>query len=120
MELSQAITIVVYIVLLGLALSFVWFLYRLMNADNPLEWWHFISTRGEDNQHYADLDKLGKFVALIAGTLILVWQGYAYEIKWELLLTYFTYAGAISGWAAYLRYKAKKSVNGNGSTTPAA
>lgn len=96
-----------FAVFVGLGYAF----YRLMIGKNPLEWWHFVSTRGEDGKSYADLDKLGKLVALIVSSVAVLWMAYQAKIDATLLGVYLTFAGAIAGWAAYLR---SKRTNGNG------
>lgn len=96
-----------FVVFAGLAYA----LYRLMTGNNPLEWWHFISTRGEDGKVYADLDKLGKLVALIVSSVAVLWMAYQAKIDATLLGVYLAFAGAIAGWAAYLR--SKRNGNGN-------
>src|SRR3972149_1231373 len=86
--------------------------YRLMTGNNPLEWHHFISTRGENNKSYADLDKLGKLVALIVSSVAVLWMSYQAKIDATLLGVYLGFAGGIARWSAYLRSKRSHGKSG--------
>lgn len=82
-------------------------IHLIINGENPLRWWHFISTRAPDGKEYADLDKLGKVTGIIVGSYVVVTN----KIDAYFLLVYLSYVGAVAGWSAYLRSK-------NGSELP--
>lgn len=84
-------------------LLLIWSLVRLVRSDNPLEWWHFISTRGEDGHNYADLDKLGKVAGIIFGSWAVMVDSYSGKADATVLGVYFAFVGGIAGYSAYLR-----------------
>lgn len=94
-----------------------WLLYRVMRGDNELEWWHFISTKGLDGRHYADLDKLGKVAGIAFGSWSVLRVAHQPNLDltgFALVLTaYFAFVGGVAGYAAYLRMKNGER-NGNG------
>lgn len=92
---------VLVLLLLLLVLHFV------INGENPLKWWHFISTRAADGREYADIDKLGKVTGIVVGSYVVVTN----KIDASFLFVYLSYVGGIAGWSAYLRSK-------NGSELP--
>lgn len=89
------------IVLLVLSVAFI----QLMNAKNPLEWWHFISTKDKSGKQYADLDKLGKMVGIIVGSIVVMWLAYRDKLSSDVFFVYLAFVGAVAGWSAYLRAK---------------
>ncbi len=97
------------IVLMGILL---WKIFT--DPDNNLSCWQFIATKAKDGKHYADLDKLGKVVALFVSSWVVLKVAYDQKIDAYLLGVYLTFAGAIAGWAAYLRTKEGNKI---GSTT---
>lgn len=97
----QHTTLVVIFVLLGILL---WKVMR--SEENTIEWWQFISTRGPDGKHYADVDKLGKVVGIIVSS----WVVTTNKTNEAMLFIYLAYVGAVGGWSAYLRAR-------NGQTT---
>jgi hypothetical protein len=88
-------------------------LYKVFrDPENNLSCWQFISTRGADDQEHADIDKLGKVVALIITTAIVVY--YAYKTPLEgnggaiflaMLGVYLAFAGGMASYSAFLRSK---------------
>lgn len=101
-------------ILLSLCLlMFLLGLVRVMNAKNPLEWWHFISTRGEDHRNYADLDKLGKFIGIIISSLIVILLAYNGTLDGVVFGAYLAFVGGVAGYSAYLRARFG-GANGNG------
>lgn len=100
---SATMTIILglLIVLMGILL------YKVFTSDdNTLSCWQFIATRSlKDGKHYADLDKLGKVVALFVSSWAILKLSYDQKLDAYLLGVYLGFAGAISGWAAYLRTK---------------
>ena len=94
------------IVLMGVLL---WKIFT--SEDNNLSCWQFIATRSNmDGKHYADLDKLGKVVALFVGSWAVLKVAYDQRLDATLLGVYLGFSGAISGWAAYLRTKEKNKL----------
>jgi amino acid transporter len=80
-------------------------LWKVIDSDNPLEWWHFISSRGPDGKEYADIDKLGKVVGIIISSvamLIITHQG---KMDAVILGVYLAFVGGVAGYSAYLRSK---------------
>lgn len=92
-------------VLSGLAvLAFIVIaVWRTMSGENPLEWWHFISSKGADGKDYADIDKLGKVVALFISSWVMMVMTFNSKMDAMMMMTYLAYAGAVGGWSAYLR-----------------
>lgn len=77
-------------------------LYFIIRAkENDLECWHFIATKGLDGKNYADTDKLGKLVGIIAGTYVVIFN----KPDSAMLFIYLSYVGAVAGWSSYLRSK---------------
>jgi hypothetical protein len=89
--------------IVAMLLLLVFGLVRVMNANNPLEWWHFIATRGPDNAQYADIDKLGKCVGIVVGSAVIIIQAYTEKVDGVIFFTYLAFVGAVAGWSAYLR-----------------
>lgn len=62
-----------------LLILMVWGLIRVINDDRtPIEWWQFISSRGADGKEYADPNKFGVMIGIIASTwvvTIIAWEG---------------------------------------------
>lgn len=82
-----------------------WLLVKVVNDDNPLDWWQFISTKGSDGQHYGDIDKLGKVVGIVVSSVIMLMVTYASKMDAVLLGVYLAFVGGIAGYSAYLRVK---------------
>ena len=87
---------------------------RWMNdEDNPLEWRDFISSRGTDGTHYADINKLGQTLGIAAAVFVIVviapkahtdFIGFA-----AVLLACFAFLGGAASYSAYLRAKLGRS-----------
>lgn len=92
-----------------LFLCLLWAFYRVVENADEVEWIEFITTKGSDDKLHPDWDKVGKGTAVVIGSWVIV--AIAPNVKSDftgfaaVLLTYFTFAGAIAGWAAYLRSK---------------
>lgn len=92
------------------AIGCLWAFYRYMNArDNPLRWWHFFSSRGNDGTYYADLNKLGQVTGIAVGSFSVMqlsataksdFVGFA-----AVLTAYFAFVGGVAGYSAFLRSK---------------
>lgn len=82
-------------------------LYRIFSSDdNELSCWQFIATYNHTTgKHNADLDKLGKVIALFVSSWAVLKVSYDQKLDATLLGVYLGFAGAIAGWAAYLRTK---------------
>lgn len=109
MEASRVLVACLGIILLLIGLL----LYKVFkDPENNLSCWQFISTRGSDDKEYADIDKLGKVVALVITTGIVIY--YAYKTPLEgnggaiflaMLTLYLGFAGGVAGYSAFLRSK---------------
>lgn len=78
-------------------------LHRLMVSDNPLEWWHFISSKGVDGVHYADPDKLGKMAGIVVSSWLMVIVAKDGKMDATIFAVYLAYVGGVAGYSAYLR-----------------
>lgn len=76
-------------------------IHLIINANNPLHWWHFISSKSKDGKHYADIDKLGKAVGIVVGSYVVM----ASKGDSTTLFIYLAYVGAVGSWSTYLRNK---------------
>jgi hypothetical protein len=95
---------VALIVAIFVFFSFV--LSRIVNAvENPLQWWHFISTRAADGNQYADIDKLGKIVGIVVSSFIVLLMTHHDKMDAVVLGVYLAFVGGIAGYSAYLRAK---------------
>lgn len=88
---------------LGLFVLGAYALHRLMVSDNPLEWWHFIASKGLDGQHYADPDKLGKMAGICVSSWLMVILAKDGKMDATILGVYLAYVGGVAGYSAYLR-----------------
>ena len=97
---------------MGVALTFglLFALIKVVeNAENNLEWWHLVSSRGADGGQYADWNKIGQGcgVVLCVGLPAV----YVYSPKMEavglaaVMGVALLYLGGVSGYAANLRSK---------------
>ena len=84
----------------------------VIRGKNNLHWWQFISSKGSDGKHYADIDKLGKVTGIIISSWIVVrvsdntpfdFTGFSL-----ILGTYLAFVGGVAGYSAYLRSKKTK------------
>ena len=53
-----------------LLLCGLFILNRIVSGDNPLEWWHLVSTRSADGKIYFDNDKIGQMTGLVFSTWV--------------------------------------------------
>lgn len=104
--LQKLVVALTFIVALLLLLGFV----RVMSSgDNPLEWWHLVSSRSADGVQYADWDRIGRGL----GVVLCTWLPavYVYSPKMEavglaaVMGVALAYLGGVSGYAALLRSK---------------
>lgn len=81
----------------------------LRNKDNEISCWQFISSRGPDGKHYADIDKLGKCAGIFISSWVVVKYAYSGKLEWMLFSAYLAYVGAVGGYSAYLRMRQSTS-----------
>jgi hypothetical protein len=69
--MDQTIPMWAFYLLLALLAALVYYHLTKTIADekSPIEWWHFVSTKGKDGEHYADITKLGQ----VAGIVVVSW-----------------------------------------------
>lgn len=95
---------IVLFLLLGLAGLLLYLrLHKIMNEENGLDWWQFISTRGENGQNYADIDKLGKVVGIFVSSWYIIKLGADSKADASVLAVYLAFVGGVAGYSAYLR-----------------
>ena len=88
--------------------------YRIVSGDNPLEFWHLISTKSTDGVVYVDNDKVGQVLVLLFSTWVIGWLTMTAKLEiWYFAawLLYGSGMGAFSKWARAMisdRYGAKK------------
>ena len=93
------------------ALLLCWGFIRVVNdKDNPVEWWHFISTRNEGTgQERGDVNSLGMLAGVVACVFVIAWTTYkANEINFMTLGVCLVYLGGVKAFAAWLRMVAAK------------
>jgi hypothetical protein len=76
------------------------------SARNGVECWQLISTRNKDGQERADIDKIGKVVALLVSTGVVIYYVYVTPLGADVLMligTFLAYAGGVSMFAAHKR-----------------
>lgn len=87
--------------------------YRVVSGDNPLEFWHLISTKSADGVVYVDNDKVGQVTVLLFSTWVIGWLTMTAKLEiWYFAawLLYGSGMGAFSKWARAMisdRYGAK-------------
>lgn len=69
--MDQAIPMWAFYLLLALLAMVVYYHLTKTISDeaSPIEWWHFVSSKGKDGEHYADITKLGQ----VAGIMVVSW-----------------------------------------------
>lgn len=84
----------------------MYFVFR--SKDNPIFCWQLIASKNKEGQERADIDKVGKCVALFVGTLIVIYCVAVNKLD-AILITLFTlwltYAGGVSMFSAYMRMR---------------
>lgn len=79
--------------------------------DNPIYCWQLIASKNAAGEERADIDKVGKLVALIVITLLTVYVVATSVVQWTplyllyLIGLFVLYAGGIAGFSAWLRSK---------------
>lgn len=85
----------------------MYFVFRA--KDNPIFCWQLIASRNTAGEERADLDKVGKAVALFVSTLIVLYcvmtnKGLDMTLI-GLITLWLTYAGGIATFSAYMRMR---------------
>ncbi len=93
------------VALIGIGLTLAYCLRRIMTAKNPLEWWHFIATKGADSHYYADLDKLWLNVGGFVGSLVILFEAYNARLEWAIFTAYLAFVSGVKAYSSYLRSK---------------
>lgn len=100
-----------YALLLIVVFALVYKLHQTIKDEkSPIEWWHFIATKGKDGEHYADITKLGQ----VMGIILVIWLAVAMstrvkELDWmgfcAILTLVLAYLGGVQAFQAYLKSK---------------
>lgn len=77
--------------------------YRLVKGDNPLEWWHLVSTKSADGQIYFDNDKVGQMTGLVFGTWIVCWLALTQDLSVYYFGVWLIYAAGMTAFAKWAR-----------------
>lgn len=87
-------------------LIFLLAVYRIVRDENPVEFWHFISSHAADGKVYGDLDKAGQIIGLVFSTWVVCFLAYTGGMKettgvvvFVAWLIYASGMGAFSKWA---------------------
>jgi hypothetical protein len=106
-QLDSPLTALV-LILIGLVLLLI----RVMAGRNNLQWSQFISSKGSDGKHYADLDKLGKVVGIVISSwaIVKITSSASLDLTGFSLVfgAYLAFVGGVAGYSAYLRYRRDK------------
>lgn len=62
------------------ALLGLWYVHRSLRENNPIELWHFYSSKGPDGKQYGDTNKLGILIGMSSSTVYVGWMFYKNEI----------------------------------------
>lgn len=88
-----------------LVVTLMYFVFKA--HDNPIYCWQLIASKNAQGEERADIDKLGKVVALFVFTAIVIYCVVTSKeltmILLALLTLYLTYAGGVAGFSAYMR-----------------
>lgn len=89
-------------------------LVRVINSkSNPIEWWHYISSKAPDGHQWGDIDKLGKMYGIIGSTWIVCWMGYLGKLGWEIFAVWLIFIAGVSSFALWVRaFLSKRYANG--------
>ena len=93
-------------VLLAVALIVLMIIAVFRAQDNEVECWQLIASRNRDGRERADIDKIGKVVALIIVTLCVTYYTYQTPLGGDvlaLIAIYLTYAGGVSMYSVHQR-----------------
>jgi hypothetical protein len=73
---------------------------KVVGGQNPIESWHFISTKTSDGEHYGDTTKLGIIVGIFASTLMvgyMFWSHKDVAYNWYMVAIFAIWMIAIYG-----------------------
>lgn len=88
-----------------------WALFRTVSSpDNPVEFWHFISSFNERAQkEYGDINSLGMMAGIFGCLFVIVWTTYKTNVidPWALGVC-LIYLGGVKAFASWLRMVAAK------------
>lgn len=87
--------VAIFVLLVG---GLIWVVQR----DNPIEWWHFIATKGKDGER-GDINKLGQVVGIATSSWAVIVEAYGNHLDAFILAAYLAFVGGVSGYSAYLR-----------------
>ena len=102
------------VVLLVLTLAFI----HIMNSNNPLQWWHYVATKGGDGHYIADVDKLWQNVGAAIASVAIILLAYRGTLEWAIFAAYLAFVGGVRGYGAYLKSK-EGSITSTRTTEPA-
>jgi len=77
--------------------------YRVVNGDNPLEFWHLVSSRSADGIVYADNDKIGQLTGLVFSTWVICWLALTKELTVYYFGVWLVYAAGMGAFAKWAR-----------------
>lgn len=99
-----------YVVLLIGVLTLIWKLNHEIKAETPIEWWHFIASKGKNGEYYADRTALGQ----VLGIILVVWLAITLsarvkDLDWvgfcAILTIVLSYLAGVQAYQAYLKSK---------------
>ena len=87
---------------------------RIVGSNNPIQFWHFISTRTESGAERGDINNLGMIAGIVCCMFVVLWMTYKHNSidPWVLGIC-LIYLGGVKAFAAWLRAVAGKRY-GNG------
>lgn len=83
------------------------YLHHSIKGDNPIEFWHFYSTKTPDGHQWGDPNKLGVLVGIFASTFIVGWVFYNYKPdNWYMIILFgmwLTFVAGVEFFAKWFR-----------------
>lgn len=105
------------VALLGGLIMAAMLYFVVHDKDNPIEWWHFISSKGQDGQQYADMTKLGQATGIflcVSTTFIFSARKDVTPEGFSILLgVVLLYLGGVQAYQTYMKSRAKPKENEN-------
>lgn len=77
--------------------------YRIVNGNNPLQFWHLISTTSEDNKVFIDNDKVGQLTVLIFSTWVICWLALTKDLNIYYFAAWLVYGAGMGAFAKWAR-----------------
>ena len=94
---------------------------KAISSNNPIDFWHFYSSRGPDGQQWGDPNKLGIMVGIFASTFIVGYAFYTNKVdNWFIITLFAIWLAFIAGsesFAKWLRSFLDRKVNSVSSTS---